>query len=59
MSNINSAYFIYILPKIGGGGGGGGGGQGPLCPLLPSVPMIRCAQVARLIFSNRSVGSPD
>ena len=23
MSNINSAYFIHIMPKIGGGGGGG------------------------------------
>ena len=33
MSNINSAYFIHIMPQIGGGGGGGGGGgQGPSAP---------------------------
>ena len=29
--NINSVYFKYIMPKIGGGGGGQRG-QGPLCP---------------------------
>ena len=24
VSNINSAYFIHVMPKIGGRGGGGG-----------------------------------
>ena len=31
MSNINSAYFIYKMPKIGGGGGAN-------APTAPPVP---------------------